>query len=90
MKNKEKNKIHTHKKTTNQTKTQKHYFLLWRDIEKNLPLDINRDDQIANCISYIIRQKAHKCLTQIAELSPSFSLYNTSKDLKILITIDLK
>lgn len=96
MKNKEKrkqtktNKTHTHTNQTNkQTKSQKHCFLLWRDIEKNLPLDINSDDQIANCISYTIRQKT-KCLTQIAQLSPNRSIYNTSKDLKVLITIELK
>lgn len=64
-------------------------FLLWRDIEKNLSLDINGDVQIGNCGSYTIRQN-HKGLTQIAELSPKRSVYNTSKDLKVLITIHLK
>lgn len=36
-------------------------FLLWTDIEKILPLDINSDNQIDNCGSYTIKQN-HKRL----------------------------
>lgn len=63
-------------------------FLLWRDIEKNLPLDIDGSHQIGNCDNDILGQK-QRCLIQIAELSPKYSAH-VSENLKILITMHLK